>query len=182
MTFKLIVDFEATCSKDQEDFPREDMEIIEIGAVIFDENWGERGRYQTFIQPAKHKQLTLFCKELTTIQQENVDSAEPFQVVIPAFQKWVDETVGRNDYKFYSWGGFDKNILKRQCSELKVQGITMIKYHSNIKEGFAKYHRVKPMGVGAALKHMRMKFEGTPHRALDDAINIARLAKTVTWV
>jgi len=179
MTFKLIVDFEATCSKDQKEFPREDMEIIEIGAILYDENWEERGKFQCFIKPVKHPKLTDFCMELTTIKQQDVDAGDSFIDSIIAFQKWVDEICGKNDYIFCSWGDFDKNILKRQCKEENLRHVKMIENHINIKREFAEYHNIKPMGVGAALKYMRMKFEGTQHRALDDAINIAELIKTM---
>lgn len=178
--FKLTIDFEATCSKDQAEFPREDMEIIEVGAIIHDENWEERGRYQAFIRPVKHPILTDFCKELTTINQSDVDNAEVFEVVIPEFQKWVDSIVGRNEYTFFSWGGFDKNILKRQCDELNVKGIKMIHHHVNAKQLFADKNNLnRACGVWKALKMKNMQFEGTQHRAFSDAYNIARLIKTV---
>ncbi len=178
--FKLTVDFEATCSKDQAEFPREDMEIIEIGAIIHDENWEERGRFQSFVRPVKHPILTDFCKELTTIKQSSTDSAKVFEVVIPEFQKWVDSIVGRNEYIFYSWGGFDKNILNRQCLELNVKDISMIRHHANAKELFAYKNNLKrPCGVWKALQMKKMEFEGTQHRALDDAFNISRLINTI---
>lgn len=181
MTFKLVVDFEATCSKDQTEFPRESMEIIEIGACILDENGETRDTYQAFVRPVKNPKLTDFCKELTTITQEQVDLADVFEVVVPKFQKWVDDVVGRNDYTFYSWGNFDKNILKRQCDELNVSGIKMIHKHVNAKAVFAKENRLKrEVGVGKALGIKKMSFEGTPHRADSDAYNIARLIKTIS--
>lgn len=175
MSYKLVVDFEATCSKDNVDFPRHEMEILEIGCVILDENNEDRGRYQAFIRPTKNPILTDFCKELTTIKQSDVDSADTFVNVMIEFQKWISETCGRNDYTFYSWGNFDKNILKRQCAEENLRDVKMLNNHVNAKEEFAKHNKIKPCGVGSALKYKKMEFEGTQHRALDDSINIARL-------
>lgn len=179
MTFKLVVDFEATCSTDNVDFPRYEMEIIEIGAVILDENNEERGRYQAFIRPTKNPILTDFCKELTTIKQSDVDSADTFVNVMIEFQKWISETCGRNDYVFHSWGNFDKNILKRQCDEENLRGVKMLNNHVNAKEEFGKHNKIKPCGVGAALKYKGLEFEGIPHRACSDAHNIARLIKSM---
>lgn len=179
MMFKLVVDFEATCSKDQAEFPREEMEIIEIGAVILDENNEERGRYQTFIRPVKHPVLTDFCKELTTIEQRDVDSAWFFKDVYDQFTKWVTNTCGKNEFVMMSWGAFDRNILRRQCEEHGIDPSFIIKKHINAKEEFGKHNKIKPCGVGAALKYKKMKFIGVPHRALPDAINIAELIKTM---
>lgn len=180
MSYSLVVDFEATCSSDSVDFPRIEMEIIEIGAVILDENNEERGRYQAFIRPVKNPILTDFCKKLTTIKQSDVDSADTFVNAMIAFQKWITDTCGRNDYVFLSWGNFDKNILKRQCVEENLRDVKMINNHINAKEEFGKQNKIKPCGVSSALKYKKMDFVGTHHRALDDAINIAELIKTLS--
>jgi inhibitor of KinA sporulation pathway (predicted exonuclease) len=45
----------------------------------------------------------------------------------------------------------------------------------NIKRAFAKYHGCKPCGMDKAMRHAGLKLEGTHHRGIDDARNIARL-------
>lgn len=180
MQYALIVDFEATCNNDNS-FPRETMEIIEIGAIVVDDKFEIVSEFQCFVKPMKHRQLTPFCMELTTIKQTDVDSAEPFEIVIPKFLDWVDEAVGDNHYDFYSWGMFDKNILKRQVDELipEESGDYIFDVHINAKREFAKHNKLKrEMGVGSALRFKKMQFEGTPHRALDDTRNILKLIKT----
>jgi inhibitor of KinA sporulation pathway (predicted exonuclease) len=47
--------------------------------------------------------------------------------------------------------------------------------HVNLKKLFGYYRGGKAMGVHRALKALGMKFEGAPHRGLDDARNIARI-------
>lgn len=50
----LIVDLEATCSDDGS-VPREEMEIIEIGAVMLNRStWEVDSEYQKFIKPVRH--------------------------------------------------------------------------------------------------------------------------------
>lgn len=176
MSFKIVVDVEATCT-DKDEFPRDQMEIIEIGAVCLDEDGNVRDSFQTFIRPEKNPILTDFCKELTTIQQTDVDSAYSFKTAMPQFLQWVKNVCGQNDYVFYSWGDFDKNIFRRQCIELNVDAKTFLSKHKNAKALFAEINKCKPMGVGSALKFKKMKFIGTPHRAIDDSINIAELVK-----
>ena len=68
--YYLIVDFEATCTNRNE-FPRDEMEIIEIGALLLDsEQFEIHSEFQSFIKPVRNPLLTGFCKELTTIRQD----------------------------------------------------------------------------------------------------------------
>lgn len=172
---KLIVDFEATCT-DKNEFPRHEMEIIEIGAVLFDDNGGV-SHYQNWVKPVKNPNLTSFCQELTGITQDDVDWASGFEVVMEHFLSWVRKNTQGEEYVFYSWGAFDKNIMGRQCVEYGIDATDVLNQHVNAKELFAEKFNCKPMGVTSALKLKRLKFEGQHHRALDDAINITKLVK-----
>jgi len=50
----------------------------------------------------------------------------------------------------------------------------------NLKEAFTHAHgRRKKLGIGGALKHLGLEFDGSPHRGLDDARNIARIVRKV---
>ena len=99
---------------------------------------------------------------------------------MPQFLQWVKNVTGRNDYVFYSWGNFDKNIFRRQCIENNVDARIFLSKHRNAKTVFATEHRLKKeVGVGGALKIKKMEFIGTAHRAIDDAINIADLVCTL---
>ena len=85
----VIVDLEATCC-DQNTVPRDEMEIIEIGAVRINHESGEiESEFASFVRPARHPTLTNFCKELTTIAQEDVDDAEPYPDVLAKFAEWL---------------------------------------------------------------------------------------------
>ena len=176
MKYKLVVDLEATCCKNNE-FPRYEMEIIEIGAVLLDSENKTVSTFQTFVKPTVHPLLTDFCKELTTITQDQVDTAPSFNIAMTSFLNWVHEYV-IVFYDFYSWGDFDKNIISRQAKQLNYKNPkldVLLSNHFNLKQIFADRNGVKPMGVSAALKFKGLKFEGTPHRAKNDAINIAKL-------
>lgn len=172
----LIIDFEATCCNDNS-FPREEMEIIEIGAVLMDsQTFAIISQFQSFIRPARHPQLTAFCKELTTIRQSDVDPAPPFPDVIQTLRDWLKSTPS---YRFCSWGGYDKNQLIQDCT-YHGTAYPFSDAHTNLKKAFAKArHLRKPVGIGGALKHLGLTFEGTAHRGIDDAKNIARIVSTV---
>ena len=176
--YKLVLDIEATCTNKNE-FPREEMEIIEIGAVILEDK-DTIASFQCFIRPEIHPILTDFCNELTMIQQPMVDSAENFCVEMKNFLKWIESNTKGQDYEFYSWGAFDKNIIDRQCKKAKIDASKLIASHKNAKDLFGIQNKLdRAPGVSKALKMKNMKFDGTPHRALSDAINIAKLVLTL---
>ena len=58
------------------------METIEIGMVVIDlESLEIVDEFQRFVRPQINPTLTNFCKELTSIQQADVDSARTYQEI-----------------------------------------------------------------------------------------------------
>ena len=77
-THILVVDLEATCC-DLHSIPRHQMETIEIGAVMVDQkSLSIVDEFQTFIKPRRHPIFTDFCLQLTSITQDQVDTALTF--------------------------------------------------------------------------------------------------------
>ena len=75
----LVIDFEATCTNTNL-FPRNQMEIIEIGAVLCHNKMQINiSSFQSFIRPVRNPILTNFCRDLTSIRQADVDSARYFR-------------------------------------------------------------------------------------------------------
>ncbi|CAM2010020.1 3'-5' exonuclease [Acanthopleuribacter pedis] len=172
MTY-LIVDFEATCC-DAGSVPRNEMEIIEIGAVALDpKSLRIIDEFERFVKPQRHPLLTNFCASLTSITQRDLDRADSFPEVLKSFQAWIGQF---ENPVFCSWGNYDKNQLLQDCRYFKVP-FPFDEQHINIKQRFAenKGYR-KGMGLGRAIKTMGLTFHGTAHRGIDDARNMARLA------
>ncbi|CAA6805119.1 MAG: Inhibitor of the KinA pathway to sporulation, predicted exonuclease [uncultured Sulfurovum sp.] len=167
----LIIDLEATCCKERI-ITREAMEIIEIGAVVVDAGTLDVvDEYTTFIKPILNPTLTDFCKTLTTITQDDVDNAIGYKEAIEAFKTWSSQY---EEYLFCSWGDYDKNqfILDAKLHNLDYP---FNEEHLNIKKAFAKQQNIKPCGLDRALAHVGLELEGTHHRGIDDARNMARL-------
>lgn len=169
--FHLVIDLEATCD-DRGRIPRDESEIIEIGAVLLDAvTLLELEEFQTFVRPVIHPQLTAFCTKLTSIQQADVERAPGFVAAIDALRTFI---AGR-DVLFGSWGDYDRAQLEREATRHGVL-LPLGAHHLNIKQAFndrAGGH--KRRGVGQALSYVGRQFEGTAHRGIDDARNIARL-------
>jgi inhibitor of KinA sporulation pathway (predicted exonuclease) len=164
----LVLDLEATCDQ-PESFPRSECEIIEIGAVLVDSALRPGRSFQTFVRPQLHPELTAFCTELTTIEQAQVDDAPEFPDAIEALARFIEG----EQVLLASWGAYDKNQLRRDA-ELHGVRLPYGTGHLNIKAEFAE-KAGRRMGVGGALRRVGLTFEGTPHRGIDDARNIARL-------
>lgn len=173
----LIVDLEATCwSREGPDgvrwaeFQERNSEIIEIGAVLVTDGAVERD-FTTFVKPTSVPQLSPYCTNLTSIRQEDVDAAETFDLAFPRFVRWVG--LDPAELVFGSWGEFDRIMLQKECLR---HGLTYpFVNHVNLKSLFAETYRCKPRGAKRALKKLKLTPEGTPHRGIDDARNIARI-------
>jgi inhibitor of KinA sporulation pathway (predicted exonuclease) len=167
----LVIDLEATCSQDGT-VPRDEMEIIEIGAVLVEsEEFKIVDQLSFFVRPVRHPKLTDFCISLTTIKQEQVDNASLFP---EALQSLCDRMWSKSGVLFCSWGKYDKNQFLQDCAYHKV-AYPFGEEHLNVKTEFAAVQGRRPWGLRRALKYMNLKFEGTPHRGIDDALNITRL-------
>ncbi len=167
----LVVDLEATCSEDNS-VPRDKMETIEIGAVVVNHMMQIEKEYSEFVRPVRTHKLTNFCTNLTTITQSNVDGAALFPEVMGRFasEMWQPDMV------FCSWGAYDKGQLIQDCMHHSVRFPLIGEHdHYNIKTAFAASLNVRSCSVQKALSHVGLTFQGTYHRGIDDARNIAKL-------
>ena len=171
----MIVDLEATCSNDHT-VPRDEMEIIEIGAVMLSSITFElESEFQTFVRPVRHPQLTEFCTSLTGISPADLADAPLFPQALEGMKQWMSDFT---DSIFCSWGAYDRNQFRRDC-EFHQIAYPFDSGHLNLKEEVNRMLSRKPMGIGEALRRLGMNFEGSPHRGLDDARNIARIVRRV---
>lgn len=169
--FYVVVDLEATCD-DQGSVPKAEMEIIEIGSVLVDaETLEPIEEHQTFVRPVRHPKLTPFCTALTTIRQSDVDAAPSFPEAIDAVRRFLGDTGAL----LSSWGDYDRKQLEQDAAHHAV-ALPFVGGHLNIKAAFSERLGLKKkLGVSRALEHVGLRFEGTAHRGIDDARNIARL-------
>jgi inhibitor of KinA sporulation pathway (predicted exonuclease) len=169
--FYLVIDLEATCDQGGR-IPRDETEIIEIGAVLVDAaTLAPVDAFQTFVRPIRHRQLTPFCTQLTSITQADVDPAPTFPVALQRLTRWM----GGRDALFCSWGDYDRDQFGRDARRHGV-ALPFGQRHLNLKRAFGeRMGEARGPGTGQALRRVGLRFEGTPHRGIDDARNIARL-------
>lgn len=67
----VVIDFEATCDRDRKPHPQE---IIEFPSVLVNSSTGQlEDSFQIYVRPTYNQHLSDFCKELTGIQQNQVN-------------------------------------------------------------------------------------------------------------
>ncbi len=169
----VVIDVEATCD-DGGRVPRNEMEIIEIGAVLVSgESHAPVDEFQSFVRPVRHPVLTPFCTGLTSITQADVEAAPGFPAVFERLARWIDARPA--PHVFCSWGDYDRTQFEQDC---RFHGIpyTLPQRHVNLKRAFsARLGTSRKFGMAGALAHAGLPLGGTHHRGIDDARNIARL-------
>ena len=168
----LVLDLEATCS-DKKEISRDEMEIIEIGAVMVEaKNLDIISEFQTFINPVRHPILTQFCTKLTSITQEEVNESPKYPEAIDNFKAWLYQYP---NFIFGSWGNYDYKQFQKD-SNFHQLPYPIESEHINLKQLFSTNQNLKRRyGMAKALQLAGITLEGTHHRGIDDARNIAKL-------
>jgi len=169
----IIFDLEATCWLGRP--PKGVQEIIEIGAYKLDDYGEVIGEFKGFVRPTVNPRLSGFCKKLTSISQEDVNRAGHFKDVIEPFMDWIE--VYDEPYVLCSWGAMDRTMLLNDCRLHKLEE-EWLDYFVNLKNQYYKFYDLKnPDSLKKALRREGLEFEGTQHRAIWDAHNLARIFK-----
>ena len=171
----LIIDLECTCDEDKNNFNRNKMEIIEIGAVLVDENFNLIDEFSTFVKPTINPTLTSFCTKLTTITQKDVDDAPYIEEALDSLRSFARQN---GFYTFVSWGGFDYRQIKRETALKGIDNVLKSK-NINYKDNYKEITGVRATSITRALRDLKTDFKGTQHRAVYDAKNIYRIVKRI---
>lgn len=160
----IIIDLEATCWKG--DPPTGQIqEIIEIGLAVLHTKTGDITQSQGILVQPQQSTVSPFCTELTTITQELLDENGL------SFDKAIAKLVTEYQPDLYAWasyGMFDLDMMKKQCESSGM--------HMNVKTIFAeKFGLKKPTSMKKTLNLLNIPLEGTHHRGVDDAKNIAKI-------
>lgn len=164
----VIYDLEAT-----QNTGKVQSEIIEVGAVMLDENLKQIGTFQSFIKPKMNSELTGFIKKLTGITQNNIDNARSFGDVVEEFKEWL----GNEDYFLCAWGKDDAVLFHRDCTLNEID-TSWIKNHNNIQNRYSEVNNLEKgqvVSLSNAIEQLNIKKDINGHRALNDAIYTAQI-------
>lgn len=165
----IILDLEATC---WEGHDKSRNETIEIGALKVNDQKEIVSEFQRFIKPIRYPILSDFCKELTSITQDDVDKANPYYHVIEEFKNWINQ---EEDYMLCSWGFYDRKQFESD-DELNHLDSGWLSAHISLKHQYGKFKNLKrAIGMKRALIAEGFPLDGTHHRGIDDARNITKI-------
>ncbi len=171
----VVIDIEATCWNGS---VPESMtsDIIEFGICLLDVNTGEISDNRGILVKPERSEISSFCTELTTITPELIErEGISFKEACAIIRK---EYNGQSR-AWASFGAYDFKQIQRQCSELGV-GYPLSPSHINVKTLFALKNKLgHEVGMDGALKNLKLELEGTHHRGIDDARNIAKILRTL---
>lgn len=168
----LVIDVESTCWEPPEVQPRNEIsEIIEIGIAEVDIDNLEIIRNECILVRPQNSRVSKFCTKLTTLTQEMVDQGITFQSAMNTLRSRYDSS----NRVMVSWGDYDRKIFQSNCETYECK-YPFGPRHMNLKNTFAIFHGLgRECGLDAALPHFGLKLEGTHHRGIDDAKNIAKI-------
>ena len=172
----LVVDLEATCWEGEPP-AGESSEIIEIGLCVLNVATGERTDTQGILVNPERSTMSDYCRMLTTITPEMLEGGLSFTEACALLVERFDST--RRTWA--SYGDFDRIKFRQQCEDWGVP-YPFGRSHINVKNLFALQQGLsQEVGLQQATALLGMPFEGTIHRGVDDAWNIAAVLDRVLF-
>ena len=155
------------------------METIEIGAIMLDDNFQEISSFRTYVKPEYNTRVTSVVSKLTGINYNMLINAPKFNEALKMFSNWcmgVDD-----DIKIYAWS---TNDYKQVSKEIKLKHYEISSDESRVyltewndfqEEFDVELGFDKKVSLSLALDMAGIDFLGREHSALDDARNTAKL-------
>ncbi len=172
----LVVDLEATCWKGKPP-AGESSEIIEIGLCVLDVATGERTDPRGILVKPERSTMSDYCQSLTTITPEMLEGGITLVDACSLLAEQYDST----HRTWASYGDFDRIKLMQQCEEWGVP-YPFGRSHINVKNLFALQQGFsQEVDLKKATALLGIPFEGTLHRGVDDAWNIAEVLNRVLF-
>lgn len=149
-------------------------EIIQIGAVMLDENYNCISQFSTLVKPIYGK-VSEIIENLTGITNENLENADIFSTAIRKLYAWLGEA----NITTFCWSDSD---YKQLYDETYVKA----KNHSEYFDFYRTFvdlqktfgillNATQSVSLDSALKFSHLKFSGNRHSAISDAFNTARI-------
>jgi len=171
----VCIDLEMTEIKDKNQFIYGlRNEIIQIGAVMLDENYNFISEFSSYVKPT-YTYITSEIEKLTGISQKMVENADD---IITAFDKY-NYWVGNENVTTFCWSVSDYNqlwneiqIKARHREDLKDS----LKSFVDLQKVFGNLIKAKtPVSLESAVQFVNEKFHGKAHTATADAYNTAHV-------
>lgn len=149
-------------------------EVIQFGAVMLDENFNMISKFSSYVKP-QYSSVTPLIHQLTGISNKALENADDFITVFDKFSCWR----GEGDITTFCWSNSDH---KQLWNELIAKGshrydlFGILKDFVDLQKIFVTLTSSKALiSLEAALKLLKMEYEGQVHNAYSDSFNTARI-------
>lgn len=193
MEYLCILDFEATC--DDAD-PTLVHEVIEFPSVLLRRDprsltreWCTVSEFRRFCRPRDRPILTQYCKRLTGITQQQVDTGMPFPAALAEHTKWLTRHLGQHPdlasathtFAFATCGRWDLETMlgiERTRYGTAMHVPAAYTRFINVKAVFQRFMgEPKQLGMAEMLLRLQQPLIGRHHCGIDDCRNIATIVK-----
>lgn len=152
-------------------------EIIQIGAVMLDEDYMVISEFSTYVHP-EYSKVDQFITRLTGIEKSNTDTAPSLKDAVELFMDWMNHFKLGNIYTWsetdFSQLSYELNYKKLQDS--KTEQLMCADRWVDYQEIFGeRYGYNRAVSLEDALAYSEIFPEGRAHNGLDDAFNTAQL-------
>ena len=148
-------------------------EIIEIGAVLINENLEIKDTFKRYVSP-QYGILDNFIKELTGIKYTDIKTASIFETAIKEFFDWIPK-----DSIIVSWSENDKTQIEQELLfkniDIEQYNIYLENWTDSQQEFTQRMNANKPYSLSEALVIADINYDENIHDALVDANNTALL-------
>lgn len=152
-------------------------EIIQIGALVLDEQLQVVSTFDRLVKPKLYTQLHPYVEQITGISAEGLDSAVSFAEAYGKFTRLIGD-----DSVLCVWGMVDIKELIRNVRYHRLDTSIIPREYINI-QAYASRHLQCPKGTNAGLRHaaelLDIPIKGSFHDALNDAFYTAEVFRRI---
>ncbi|MCE4772328.1 exonuclease domain-containing protein [Clostridioides difficile] len=183
MKYKLFIDFEFNILDDNKNKPKEynGAELISIGGILVDNEFNTIDNYYSLVKPKYNKILSNKCKNLTKLNQLDINNAPNLLYVMDDFYKWFCKF---DDVTIYNWGDFDIAGLLTSFRVYKYTGKCLELFNMMIDiQPFISQHITynnRILSKQISLLNMKKIFSvkgDIKHNSLSDAVDLMNVCK-----
>ena len=151
-------------------------EIIQVGAVLLDEEYKEIGTLCQYVHP-EFGILDYFITNLTGIEKGQIKNAPKLKDALIHMADWL----GEREYKVFAWSKsdywqLDHEIKSKKLNDEKLDELMNPERWVDYQEIFGKkYNFEQAVGLQEALMLCDIEPDGRMHDGLDDAWNTCLL-------
>lgn len=176
-------------------------EIIQIGAVLFDDEWNELGQYLTNVYPENEDAFSSHSEKIHNLSLDDLEDAPMIYDVLPELENWILQRLNIR----VPAGQLDKTPYLRDvviCGQSVINDINFLKEAYRLEKMKWPYSRTlldlhtvsyfvfrilkkhgkstpKGLSLKAIAAYFGLEREDTHHNALEDAVLTAKCLKEV---